>query len=145
MMSWKSDSPGRRILRILDATFKVVVVAVGLWAGAFVLSMRRPNLWVASGVALFFFTQAFDSAVRVVRPRSDASLLWRLRVRYTSLLVATCLCGVGSAIHGGAIGIIGAFGAFIVGSWCLWLVQQLAKARRLLSNTAMEPSAPPQS
>jgi hypothetical protein len=127
-MSWKSVSPGRRFLRVLDATFKIVVVGVDLWAGAYLLSMRLPNLWVASGVALFLFAQAFDFAVRVARPRFDSSLLWRLRVRYTSLLVATCLCGVGSVIHGGAIGIVGAFGAFIVGSWCLWLVQQLAKA-----------------
>ncbi len=128
-MSWKSGSLGRRFLRILDATFKIVIVGVFLWAGAYFLSMRRPNLWLASGVALFFFTQAFDSAVRVARSRADSSWLWRLRVRYTSLLVATCLCGVGSAIYGGAIGTIRAFGAFIVGSWCLWLVQQLAKAR----------------
>jgi hypothetical protein len=141
-MSSESDLARQRILRVVDATFKVVVAAVGLWAGAFVLSMRRPNLWVASGAALFFFTQAFDFAVRVVRPGPDASLLWRLRVRYTSLLVVACLCGVGSAIHGGAIGVIGAFGAFFVGSWCLWLVQQLAKAQRQLSRTA-EPSAPP--
>jgi Kef-type K+ transport system membrane component KefB len=123
----KAGLPGQQLLRVVYAAFNLVVAGVLLWTGTDVFLTRRPNVWLASGVGLFLLTWAFDFLVRVARPRIDMTLLRRLRVRYAGLLVAICLCGVGSAIHGEAIGVIGAFGAFIVGSWCLWLVQQLSK------------------
>ena len=114
--------------RILRAACNLMLAALVGSAAVFIASMRLPNMWVASGGALFLFMQAFDSAVRGFDPWVHTSLLWRLRVRYTGSLVALCLCGVGSVAYGGAIGFLGAIGAFIAGSWCLWLVQQLAKA-----------------
>jgi len=126
-----SVSHGRRLLRVLYAAFSLVVAAVLLWTATNLLSERQPNAWLASGGAVFLLTWAFDFVARAARRRTDSTFLWRLRVRYAGFLVAMCLCGVGSAIHGGAIGVVGAFGAFIMGSWCLWLVQHLAKTRSI--------------
>ena len=126
-----SVSHRRQLLRVLYAVFSLVVAAVLLWTATNLLSERQPNVWLASGGAVFLLTWAFVFVAHVARRRTDSTLLWRLRVQYAGFLVAMCLCGVGSAIHGGAIGVVGAFGAFIVGSWCLWLVQQLAKMRSM--------------
>ena len=111
------------------AFFSLALAALLLWTATILLSELQPNLWLASGTAIILLSSAFDLVTGFGRRRIDSIVLWRLRIRYTGLLVAMCFYGVGSAIHGGAIGVLGVFGAFIVGSWCLWLVQQLAKTR----------------
>jgi hypothetical protein len=89
---------------MLSTPFNLFVAGVSLWLGTRLLSKRLPNVWLATGVALFLFTHAFDSAVRIARPWLHRALLWRLRVRYAGLLVAACLCSVGSAMYGGQLG-----------------------------------------
>jgi hypothetical protein len=97
------------------------------------LTMRRPNVWIAGGLAIFLWTVAFVSADRLrdLRPDSNvqATLLRRWRIQLAGDLIAACLWSIGCAIHGGAIGIFGAVVGLVLGSWFLWGLQQLAKIR----------------
>jgi hypothetical protein len=105
-----------------------VAIAAGLlWAAVEVIPRAMPNAWFTSGIAVWCVAQALELLMRLRAPDGHHLLMWRLRVRYTALLVATVLCGIGSAIHGGPIGTFGVVIAIVVGSWCLWFVQQLAK------------------
>ena len=118
---------------MLRTGFNLLVASFLLWVGTILLMNRQPNAWISSGLAVILYSQAFDYTVRAVRER-QSTLPWRLQVRWTGYLAGACLCGVGSAMHGGAIGILGAIGAAFGSVFCLWLLQQLAKARSLTSH-----------
>jgi hypothetical protein len=113
--------------------FYLWVAGTLVWAGMLGLRSPRPNVWVATSFAIFFWTMAFVFADRLrdLHPRSNVqtALLRRWRIQLAGYLIAACLFAVGSAIYGGAIGIVGAVGALVAGSWFLWGLQQLAKMR----------------
>lgn len=130
---WAIEPHRRAIVLLVRAVFNLSVAGVSFWAGTFGLRSPRPNAWIAAAGATFLWTIAFVfvDRLRDLHPRSNAqtALLRRFRVQFAGYLVACCLFGIGSAIYGGAIGIVGAFGGLFVGSWCVWTLQQLAKIR----------------
>ena len=113
--------------------FYLWIAGVSFWVGTAQLTARHSNVWLASGLAIFLWTMAFVfvDRLRDLHPRSNlhTTLLRRWRIQLAGYLVAVCLFGVGSAIYGGAIGILGTVVAVIAGSWFVWSLQQLAKMR----------------
>jgi uncharacterized membrane protein len=71
--SVNSVSNRRQLLRVLYAVFSLVVAAVLLWTATNLLSERQPNVWLASGGAVFLLTWAFVFVARVARRRPDVS------------------------------------------------------------------------
>jgi hypothetical protein len=116
-------------LRILVLALNLALSAAALAVATIVLVMRRPNTLLAIGLAVYFCTMAFDFGVRARRPGPGSSSLGSFRIQYGGFLAASCLIAAGSALYGGAIGILGTVGALFCGAWCLWFLQVLAKTR----------------
>jgi hypothetical protein len=126
--------PGRRwLVTLARVVFNLSFAGFLFWVGVMQLTVRRPNVWIAGGLAIFLWTLAlvFADRLRDLRPGSNVqtTLLRRWRIQFAGYLIAACLWSIGCAIHGGAIGIFGAIVGLVLGSWFLWGLQQLAKAR----------------
>jgi hypothetical protein len=97
--------------RVLTVLFVGMFLCVGTW----LLIHFRPNVFLAVGLAILFYAHALKHAFGLK--------VAVLRTTWSAYVLAGLLCGVGSAVHGGIIGILGAILSLVWATAWLWMLK----------------------
>jgi hypothetical protein len=97
--------------RVITISF----VGVALYTGTWLLIHRRPNVFFAAGLAIWLYARALKNAF--------GFNLAVLRTTWSANVLTGLLCGVGSALHGGPIGIMGAILSLVWATVWLWMLK----------------------
>jgi hypothetical protein len=106
----------------------VLFVGVALYAGTWLLIHSRPNVFFAAGLATLLYAHALKQAFGL-KPAV-------LRTTWSAYVLAGLLGGIGSALHGGPIGIIGAILSLVWATAWLWIVKTIWRAIGDIGSTA---------
>ena len=112
--------PQSKVWLIADRGVKAFLVALSLCAGTLLLIHRVPNVFFAAGVATSIYGQALLMAFGL-KPRV-------VRATWSAYVLAGLLCGVGSALHGGPIGILGVTLSLVFSGLWLWALKIIWRA-----------------
>jgi hypothetical protein len=112
--------PQSTIWLIADRGLTVLLVALLLYVGTFLLIHPSPNVFFAAGVATSVYGQALLKAFGL-KP-------WVLRATWSAYVLAGLLCGVGAALHGGPVGIFGVTLSLVFSAFWLWALTIIWRA-----------------
>jgi hypothetical protein len=102
---------------LIDRAFIASLVFVHLSAGTFFLINGFPNYFVAVGAAIWFYAHALRWSLGL------RHLQARLRIECLANVLAGSLCAIGSVLHGGPIGVLGAIGSLVWVTTWLWALK----------------------
>jgi hypothetical protein len=104
--------------RAISLSFAGVALSAGTW----LLAHGRPNLFFAAGMATLLYAHALKNALGFTPAV--------LRTTWSAYALTGLLCGVGSALHGGPIGIIGAMLSLVWATAWLWMLKLIWRSTR---------------
>src|SRR5262249_46769609 len=103
--------PQSAVWLIAHRGLTALFVALLLCAGTVVLIHPSPNVFFSAGVAASIYAPALRQAFGLK--------LWVLQATWSAYVLTGLLCGVGSALHGGPIGIFGVTISLVFTAFCL--------------------------
>jgi hypothetical protein len=116
-------SPRLSVWLIVHRSLPAFMVALTLGVGTFLLIYPASNVVVRAGVGTLAYAQALLMARHVIGVKP-----WVLRTAWSVNVLGGLLCSVGSALHGGAIGIVGVTLSLAFSAFWLWLLRAIWRA-----------------
>ncbi len=113
------DVPQPTWWQLVRGSVTLVFVALLLYAGTLVGINGGPNYFISAGVAIFCYVAALDFARRA---QSKPSILL---VRWYANVAAGSLFGIGSAVEGGPVGLLGVILSLLFTAFWLWVVVKI--------------------
>lgn len=112
-VGWRSTA-GDKTASYLRAVVGGAIASMFVGCGTFLLLLAEPNILIALGGALAFYTWAFKHVFMTWqdyqrRAPSHATLKTMFRFYFGGNLVAGCMFSIGWLLYGGARGVLGAF------------------------------------
>jgi hypothetical protein len=102
--------------RVISISFAGVAVSAGTW----LLMHGRPNVFFAAGLATLLYAHALKHALGLT--------LAVLRTTWSAYVLTGVLCGLGSVLHGGPVGLIGAILSLVWATVWFWMLKIIWRA-----------------
>ena len=123
---WRSRKSGSYLRIAIGASFASMFAA----GGTLFLLRGEPNILIAFGGAIAFYTWAFKHGFMTWhdyrrQAPSHATLKTMFRVYFGGSLIAGCVFGIGCLLYGGAMGVLG---AALSAWWCVfqfWVLKRV--------------------
>ena len=109
------DLPQSKVWLLTHRAMTIFFVGISLSVGTWLLTHGRPNVLFAAGVATLCYANAVSQAFGLNAVT--------LRVKWSVYALGGSLCAVGSALHGGPVGILGATLALLMSAFWFWMAK----------------------